>query len=132
MSEANTPLIKQSDIYNDVEGQSEDALQQKCYFWFWNTYPELRGLLFSVPNGGFRNSREAARMKLTGTVSGVSDLIFLYKGKARMIELKKDAFSCQSKNQKDWEAKVQNQGFDYDVVRSLFQFKRLIESIVED
>mgnify|MGYP000046985433 FL=1 len=65
-------------IEKDVLGQSENALQQKCYFWFHNTYPEYRGLLFAVPNGGKRTKREAKTLKLTGVVSGVSDMIFLF------------------------------------------------------
>lgn len=36
-------------------------------------YPELR-LLFAIPNGGFRHKATAARMKKTGTVSGVPDV----------------------------------------------------------
>ena len=105
-SKIGNPRIKELDITMDVQGQSEDALQQKCYTWFWNTYPHLRKLLFSVPNGGTRDTREAMKMKLTGLVSGVSDLIFLYNSKAYLIELKKDEFAVQSKNQIDWQKRV--------------------------
>jgi hypothetical protein len=86
------------DMHTDVPGQSEDALQQKCYVWFWNTYPHLRGLLFAVPNGGTRNAREAKKFNLTGLVSGVSDMILLYNKEAILIELKTEK-GVQSKNQ---------------------------------
>ena len=35
-------------------------------------YPEL-GLLIAIPNGGYRNAREAARLKRMGVRAGVSD-----------------------------------------------------------
>lgn len=117
-------------IHIDVPGQSEDALQQKCYTWFWNTYPDLRGLLFAVPNGGSRDSREAKKLNLTGVVSGVSDLIFLYNKETFLLELKTET-GTQSDRQKKWQDKVEKEGFEYLLVRSLTQFKILIKSIVE-
>ena len=55
----------------------ESDLQIACVRWFTMQYPQYRGLLFAVPNGGSRNRIEAARMKAEGTVAGVSDLILL-------------------------------------------------------
>jgi len=118
------------DIHNDVIGQTEDALQQKCITWFWNTFPHLRGLLFSVPNGGERSARQGKTLNLTGLVSGVSDLILLYRGKVFCIELKKDYKSNQSSNQIEWQSKVESQGIPYFVVRSLNEFKILINTII--
>jgi hypothetical protein len=63
--------------------KSEDRIQQECYRWFHNTYPELRGLLFHVPNGGKRDGREAKKLKTMGVVPGVADLIFLYNGRRK-------------------------------------------------
>ena len=117
------------DIHIDVEGQSEDALQQKCVFWFWNEYPKLRGLLFSVPNGGLRNKREAARLKQTGLTPGVADLLFMYEGLTYCLELKTETGS-QSINQKKWEAKVKEHNFPYFIIRSLKEFKEVISKIV--
>jgi len=119
-------------IHIDVPGQSEDALQQKCYFWFWNTYPNFRGLLFSVPNGGTRDPREVKKFNLTGLVSGVSDLILLHRTHCYLIELKKDnKKSKQSKNQLEWQKQVEGQGFIYFIIRSLADFKLTIKNIVE-
>lgn len=119
------------DIHNDVPGQSEDALQQKCYFWFWNTFPKLRGLLFSVPNGGTRDPREVIKFKQTGLVPGVSDLIFLFDGNCFLIELKRDSkVAKQSKKQLNWQELVENEGFEYFIVRTLTDFKELIFKII--
>jgi hypothetical protein len=121
----------EKNINIDIIGQSEEALQQKCCFWFHNTYPNLRGLLFAVPNGGARSAKEGKALKLTGVVSGVSDLILLYKQKAYMIELKTmQKNSKQSVNQLIWAEKVKEQGFNYNLVRSLDEFQELIKTII--
>jgi hypothetical protein len=122
-------MAQKKDMYNDVPGQTENALQQKCYFWFWNEYPELRGLLFHVPNGGARDGREAKTFALIGVVAGVSDLILLYKGRAFFIELK-NGTGKQSPKQKKWQDAVEAQGFTYFIVNSLLKFKRLIRSLL--
>jgi len=109
---------------------SEDRLQQDCYVWFHNAYPELRGLLFHVPNGGARNGREAKKLKWMGVVPGVSDLIFLYQRKIYFIELKTE-IGTQSKVQKDWQLNVESQGLEYYIIRSLDQFNWLIKDIIK-
>ena len=112
-------------------GPSEDRIQQDCYMWFWNTYPELRGLLFAVPNGGKRSSQEAKKFKLTGTVSGVADMLFMYKGVTYCLELKTEV-GYQSKKQLAWQSSVEKQGFQYFVIRSSAQFKYIIQSILSN
>jgi len=122
---------KNKNITEDVKGQSEDALQQKCYFWFWNEYPHLRGLLFSVPNGGTRDPREVNKLKLTGLYSGISDLILLNRGRTFFIELKRDEKATQSENQKNWQKLIESEGFTYFIIYSLSDFKILIQNIIE-
>jgi hypothetical protein len=123
-------MKQQKDIYRDVYGQTEDALQQKCYFWFWNEYPNLRKLLFSVPNGGWRRGKDAKTLQRTGLTPGVSDLILLFNGKAFLIELKKNQKSSQNKEQLAWQLQVEAQGFLYFIIRSLEEFKILINTIL--
>lgn len=50
----------------------EDAEQTIVFTWA-AYYPVLRWL-FSIPNGGRRNPREAARLKAQGVKSGISDI----------------------------------------------------------
>lgn len=113
------------DIHNDTPDQSEDELQQKCFFWFWNTFPNLRKLLFHIPNGGARNKREAGRFKRMGVVAGVSDFMLLYNGDAYCIELKVRKRK-QKPNQIKWQKKVEEHDIFYEVVWSLIEFKQLI------
>lgn len=54
---------------------SEEQLQAKCYQWFHNSFPALRGLLFHIPNGGNRSMREGAAFKAIGVIAGVPDLM---------------------------------------------------------
>lgn len=50
----------------------ESDLQKSCVKYFRYRYPDL--LIFSIPNGGYRNKRNARNLKLEGLVSGVPDL----------------------------------------------------------
>lgn len=104
---------------------TESRLQQECVIWFHNSFPQYRGLLFSVPNGGKRTAREAYRLKQEGAVAGVSDLILLIGGTATLIEMK-TATGHQQPNQADWQRKVEKEGFSYYICRSVEQFKEII------
>jgi hypothetical protein len=57
--------------------KNEDKIQSDFFLFFWNNYPETRYKIFSIPNGGSRNKIEAAKMKGTGTLSGVWDMCVL-------------------------------------------------------
>lgn len=108
----------------------ESKLQQSIFVWYNNNFclktHENRGMIFSIPNGGTRNVREAVALKRTGLLSGASDLIVITpKGKLMFIELKIDK-GKQSDNQKDFEKRVKDLGFEYHIVRSLEEFKKLI------
>lgn len=56
---------------------SEDDLQKSCITFFQWKYPHLwkQKRLHAIPNGGKRNAIEAAKLKATGVVPGVSDLM---------------------------------------------------------
>lgn len=90
--------------------------EQKIVFQWADYYHVLRWM-HSIPNGGKRNPREAARLKAQGVKSGVSD-IFLpmvsdgYPG--LYIELKRrkqDGSSTVSKNQKKFHIDMKKQGY---------------------
>ena len=105
---------------------TEDQLQQQIVTYFKNNFQINRtGLIFAVPNGGSRNVLEAKKMKFTGVLSGVSDLIAIIPKKILFIELKAEK-GIQSDNQKDFEVRVNELGFEYYIIRSLEQFKEMI------
>ena len=61
-----------------THSEPESRLQAECFSWFWNTYPEYRGLMFHVPSEGNRSSKiDGGKRKAMGIVAGVSDLILM-------------------------------------------------------
>jgi len=93
----------------------ESEEQQSLFQWAklsQSEHPEL-SLMHSIPNGGKRNIREAARLKKEGALAGVSD-IFLpvprgnYHG--LYIELKVKGGKI-SDNQKWWLSETTKQGY---------------------
>lgn len=110
----------------------EGRIQAECYQYFWNNYPQYRGLYFAVPNENTRadsNIITGAQRKAMGVYHGVSDTIMLiprggYHGLC--IEYK-DKDGRQSVHQVAWQAQVENQGYMYVVCRSLEQFKSIIQ-----
>ena len=105
---------------------NESRLQFNCYMWFHNTFPELRGLLCYNLNNS-RNAIQASTDKGLGLQKGRSDMVFYYAGGAVMIEFKIDS-GRQSKEQVEWQFKIEKAGFKYHIVRSLEEFQQLIKS----
>jgi hypothetical protein len=108
---------------------SEDHLQADCYQWAWNTFPDTRRLLFSIPNGGTRNTREAMKLKATGLTAGVADLLFLWNGKTFAFELKVGS-NKQSENQKLWEMTATPHIEKYYLITKFEDFKYHFTQIV--
>lgn len=121
----------------------EHNIQSACVRWFGYAHPELRGLLFCVPNGGARSKATAGMLKAEGVVAGVSDLILLVprcrasitENKAASIEINhalciemKTAKGYQSPEQKIWQRLVEEHGYKYAVCRSLDEFIDTIEA----
>lgn len=108
---------------------SEDILQSKIFKWYHNTYctkkQETSHVIFSVPNGAFVSKREAMKLKSTGLVSGVSDLIIIQPNRCMFVELKLEK-GMQQKTQIEFQKKVEALGFEYFIVRSLEEFKQII------
>lgn len=105
---------------------TESRLQSDCFLWHWNTYPLERGRLFMCHNNP-RNAIDGNRLKAQGMVAGVSDMIYLRYGLPPLcIELKLPD-GVQSKAQKQWQQVAESSGAEYIVVRSLDEFKDLIE-----
>ena len=108
---------------------SESKIQAEIYKWFHNNYclkfHNPRCVIFSVPNER-EGAKEMMFLKSTGLLSGVSDLIVVIPNKVLFVELK-TAISRQQPNQKDFEDRVSNLGFEYHLIRSLEEFQQLIK-----
>ena len=111
--------------------KTENKIQQEIIIWFRNNFclknNDPRSAIFSVPNDS-KDAKEQMRKIATGLMAGVSDLICIHKGKVLFIECK-DEKGRQSDKQKDFQSIVESQGFEYYLVRSLENFKIIIEKL---
>lgn len=110
----------------------EHAVQCACVRWFAYQYAEYDGLLFAVPNGGFRNITTAAKLKAEGVKAGVSDLILAVQSEgygALFIEMKTSK-GKQTEYQKAFERAVTAQGYKYAICRSLTDFQEVVDKYI--
>lgn len=102
----------------------EHRIQSACVKWFRLQYPKMRKILFSVPNGGRRDIATGTKLKEEGSVSGVSDLIFLKRNRfysSLCIEMKTPD-GIQSLEQKEWQREAEAAGNKYAICRSVDDF----------
>ena len=112
-----------------MSNQPELALQQLCFVWFNNQYPELRKTMWHVQNEGKRSKYEQMIIKSIGIVSGVADLNWFYQGQFYGIELKEPG-NDQTEDQIEWQTVIEEQGGIYVLIRSLDEFKGFVEGVV--
>ena len=105
---------------------SEHAEQVATVKWVRKHHPEHR--VFSVPNGGSRNLREAAKLKLEGVSAGVPDLFI--PSLRLFIEMKKASGGTVSAVQKDWLEYLQAAGYEAVVCKGFKEAKNAIEKSV--
>jgi len=96
----------------------EEKIQQEIILKMWNEYPETRLCLFHVPNGGYRNALEGAKLKAMGVISGVPDLCLCWGGKSHWIELKAGDAGRLSTAQINLHKKWAENGIEVKVFRS--------------
>jgi len=109
---------------------SESKIQQVAIMEIWNKLPQTRLCLFHVPNGMFSNAREGAKFKAQGVISGVPDLVFIWKGKTHYIEVKCEKGKL-SENQKALHQKWMEQGVEVKVMRSSEEIIQFVRKLVE-
>ena len=107
----------------DVEHQ----IQCSCVKWFRLQYPNEAMLLYAIPNGGRRDAITGKRLKDEGVVRGVADMNLdipnaHYHG--LRIEMKAGKKGVQSKEQKEFQARVEEHGYKYVICRSFDDFRR--------
>ena len=107
----------------------EDTLQKACVAWFDYTHKDLSLYLHHSPNGGFRNASEAAKFKAMGVRAGFPDLVLLVpRGKCPFLAIElKYGRNGQSERQKAYQKALEAVGARYVVVRSVEEFKKVVE-----
>jgi hypothetical protein len=112
--------------------ESEDKIQSDCWQWLWNYHPRTRRLFFSIPLGGLRLPREAARLQATGALAGTPDTLLSISGSYRgkkypvaFIEFKTPDGKLNA-FQKIMIPALESAGNLVMVIRSLEDFKKFI------
>lgn len=121
-------FLKRSQLTKRKPRHIESEIQQSVVQWFRMKYPNY--IIAAVPNGGFRNAREAAIMQREGVLAGFADLIIIAKQNILFLELK-TPIGVLSKKQKEFQKKVNNLGFQYVVCRSFDQAVMVIVSWIK-
>ena len=111
---------------------NEGKIQSSCYLYFWENYPQYRGLYFAVPNENSRSDSNAisgGQRKAMGVYHGVADTLMLIpRGRYHGLAIEyKDEHGRQSVHQIAWQSLVESQGYKYCLCRSLAQFKEIIQ-----
>lgn len=121
--------ITNEDGQNTSGGQdTEGRLQQECVMWLWNTHQETRGLLcYNLSNS--KNKIDGALNKAKGLIKGRADLTFYWNKTAYFIEMKTEK-GTQEPEQKIFQSIVEKAGYNYVICRSLEEFKKVINSII--
>lgn len=112
----------------------EHRIQCACINWYRLKYPKMRHNLFSVPNGGRRDTVTGAKLKAEGALAGVADLILLKSNRfygALLIEMKTKN-GTQNDAQKEWECKITQDGYKYVICRSLDEFMKVVTDYLND
>lgn len=130
--------------------KTEAKIQQECLIWFNNNYclqrHEPRLIMFSIPNElggevggllkrlGFSSkiinevvSYIIKKMTLIGLLKGACDTIVVLPNKTLYVEFKTNK-GTQSEAQKDFQSRIEQLGQSYHLVRSIEQFKSVIQS----
>lgn len=94
---------------------TEGSQQQALFCWIAQakrTYPQL-ACVFAIPNGGFRNPREAASLVSQGVRAGVPDIFAAFPSRnchGLFIEMKVGK-NITSDSQDDWAIRLLQQGY---------------------
>lgn len=113
-----------------VRREEEHQIQCACVRWFRLQYPHFAHNLFAVPNGGRRDEVTAGKLKAEGVLAGVADLILLKSNAefgALLIEMKTRT-GRQRDTQKQWQKKIERDGYKYVICRSIDDFMREVNA----
>lgn len=113
-------LINKQPTHRKPPSDEEHRIQCAYVRWFRLQFPHLAHNLFAVPNGGRRDKVTGAKLKAEGALAGVSDLILLKRNAhygALLIEFKTPK-GKQSEQQKEWQRKIEADGYKYVICRS--------------
>lgn len=129
-------LLSRPKLRETMKNYEESRLQQQCVAWFRAQYPQYAMLLTHPINEGSGHSAADRKRqgihKAEGAVAGVPDLLLFmsavcdgitYFGLGIEMKTRKGS---QSHEQKDFQKMFENAGYWYAIVRSLDEFRRIV------
>ena len=122
-----------------AQSGSEDGEQLALYCWIAlkdlyegpiksTPYPQLERL-FHIPNGGFRDKREAAKLRGMGVKRGVPDLclpVRMGDWSGLYIELKKVKGKDAREEQSEWGEYLKSQGYGFVVCKGWLEARSML------
>lgn len=123
---------------------TESKLQSACIRWARLQWPQLRTLLFSIPNGVATSASQGRILKAEGMVAGVADTFLAVPtpdNAGTFIEFKQErevwrggqrihTKTYQRPEQKAFQQAVTEAGYAYEVVRSFEDFERVVKGVM--
>lgn len=113
---------------------TEARLQQECQMWANNTFKDYRGLFFMIDNSGKKSLKTASQEKAMGKKKGVPDTLFSVAKSGfhgLYVEFKIENNGA-SNEQIAMHGKLRAQGYYVAVIRTLDEFKTLINWYLDD
>jgi len=107
----------------------EGNIQEGFVTWFRYAFPQY--IIFSVPNGGTRNAREAVQLKKEGALAGVSDLVVVIERFVLFVETKTKN-NKQQESQKLFQQNVERLGHTYVVCHNSQEFQLAIHRFIKE
>ena len=106
---------------------SEDQVQAGIVLWLRTVVPSA--VVSSVPLGGLRGKREAAKLKWTGALKGIPDLVAALPGGVVLWIECKAAKGALSPDQKTIHASLSAIGHHVIVARSIEDVRAALQSL---
>jgi uncharacterized protein YlzI (FlbEa/FlbD family) len=112
---------------------NEHRIQCACVRLFRYLYPKL--VIYAIPNGGQRNSIEAAKLKAEGVLAGVPDLHIPIPNNeyhSLYVEMKNGKKGILSDKQNDMIERLRSYGNKVVVCRSVDDFEKEVKEYLKN
>lgn len=115
---------------------SHNKLQQQCWQYLWNYFPDSRYLCWHTKNEDIPHKSETKQQyiirrsqdKAIGLLPGVYDLVFYRQGVLHIFDIKVGRDKLSEEQIRFRDQIVSQGGKDYEI-RTLDEFKQIISSI---